>query len=238
MLSNKQINHYLKKIDPLSDQILSNSFEKLNTELQAVTLNPIAKLSLKALFKESFRSRKRYNSYISKHSYLNILELNNPIFVIGLPRAGTTYLHNLLIHFLDRDGLEFWELSEPIPYFSNSYVDAKFRKMRTFVLFMFYRIFIPNLQLMHPIKINSYEECWHLFKTSLGIYNLDFQFGLSNFGDWVRNNTIDHTYTEYKMMLKIISQSKTEKNIIILYTIVDNNLAKYLTIETKNGIRL
>ena len=76
MLSNKQIDYYLKKIDPLSDQILSNSFEKLNTELQTVNLDFIAKLSLKALFKESFKSRKRYNSYISKQAYLNTLELN------------------------------------------------------------------------------------------------------------------------------------------------------------------
>ena len=128
MLSNKQINHYLKKIDPLSDQILSNSFEKLNTELQTVNLNSVAKLSLKALFKESFRSRRRYNSYISKYSDLNTLKLNNPIFVIGLPRSGTTYLHNLLIHFLDRDGFEFWELTEPIPYLRNKSLDQKFRK--------------------------------------------------------------------------------------------------------------
>ena len=121
----------------------------------------------------------------------------------------------LLIHFLDRDGLEFWELTEPIPYFNNSYMDIKLRKIKTFILFMLYRLFTPNLQLMHPVKINSYEECWHLFKTSLGIYNLDFQFGINSFGDWIRNNTIDQTYSEYKLMLKIISQSNKKKDLVL-----------------------
>ena len=37
------------------------------------------------------------------------------------------------------------------------------------------------------------------------------------------------------MIDKIISKSKSEKNIIILYTIVDNNLAKYLTAESKKN---
>jgi len=50
--------------------------------------------------------------------------------------------------------------------------------------------------------------------------------------------TIHYSFTRTKNQIdKIISKSKSEKNIIILYTIVDNNLAKYLTGETqKNNI--
>ena len=48
--------------------------------------------------------------------------------------------------------------------------------------------------------------------------------------------TIHHSFTRTKNQIdNIISKSKTEKNIIILYTIVDENLAKYLTSETKKN---
>ena len=48
--------------------------------------------------------------------------------------------------------------------------------------------------------------------------------------------TIHYSFTRTKNQIdNIISKSKTEKNIIILYTIVDNNLAKYLTTETKKN---
>ena len=48
--------------------------------------------------------------------------------------------------------------------------------------------------------------------------------------------TIHHSFTRTKNQLdNIIFKSKTEKNIIILYTIVDNNLAKYLTLEAKKN---
>ena len=48
--------------------------------------------------------------------------------------------------------------------------------------------------------------------------------------------TIHYSFTRTKNQIdKIISNSKTEKNIIILYTIVDNDLAKYLTTETKKN---
>ena len=48
--------------------------------------------------------------------------------------------------------------------------------------------------------------------------------------------TIHYSFTRTKNQVdKIISQAKIEKNIIILYTIVDNKLAKYLTDETKKN---
>ena len=48
--------------------------------------------------------------------------------------------------------------------------------------------------------------------------------------------TIHYSFTRTKNQIdNIIIKSKTGKNIIILYTIVDNDLAKYLTLETKKN---
>ena len=48
--------------------------------------------------------------------------------------------------------------------------------------------------------------------------------------------TIHYSFTRTKNQIdKIISNSRTEKDIIILYTIVDNDLAKYLVGETKKN---
>ena len=48
--------------------------------------------------------------------------------------------------------------------------------------------------------------------------------------------TIHYSFTRTKNQIdKIISNSKTEENIIILYTIVDKDLAKYLITETKKN---
>jgi hypothetical protein len=54
----------------------------------------------------------------------------------------------------------------------------------------------------------------------------------SNFGC----KTTHYSFTRTKNQIdKIVSNSRTEKNIIILYTIVDNDLAKYLVKETKKN---
>jgi len=214
MLKDKDFYFLNKDSNPSNKNFIQN-FNQLYSELKDNELSFLGEIGVKSLFKNCFYLRQRYIKYLDSYPSVKNIKINQPIFVSGLPRSGTTYLHNLLIHFLDRDGLEFWELTEPIPYFNNSYIDVKLRKIKTFVLFMLYRLFTPNIQLMHPVKINSYEECWHLFKSSLGIYNLDFQFGINNFGNWIRNNAIDQTYCEYKLMLKIISQSNKKKDLVL-----------------------
>ena len=46
--------------------------------------------------------------------------------------------------------------------------------------------------------------------------------------------TIHYSFTRTKNQIdKIILKCKSEKNIIILYTIVDNSIAKYLSTECK-----
>ena len=51
--------------------------------------------------------------------------------------------------------------------------------------------------------------------------------------------TIHHSFTRTKNQIdNIISKSKVEQNVIILYTIVDKNLAKYMATETKKIIFL
>ena len=48
--------------------------------------------------------------------------------------------------------------------------------------------------------------------------------------------TIHHSFTRTKNQIdKIISQSKKEKNVIILYTLVDKNFSQYLANETKKN---
>ena len=48
--------------------------------------------------------------------------------------------------------------------------------------------------------------------------------------------TIHYSFTRTTNQIdNIISKSKTESNIIILYTIVDNNLSKYMEEQTKKN---
>ena len=197
------------------NEIFKNNLNFLFSEISSKEFTFLGKIGIKVLFKQCYNQRQRYTKYIANDCDVKNYNIQTPIFVSGLPRSGTTYLHNLLIDVFDRDGLHFWELCEPIPYSNKKNIDFRLRKVKSFLLFLFYRIFLPKLQKMHPVQISSYEECWHLFKINLGIYNLDFQYNIHNYGKWISENTIEKTYKEYKNMLKIISKTNNKKKLVL-----------------------
>ena len=215
MLNHKKFNTYLKKIDLNNNEILRQNFTDFYYQIKNKDLSFLGRIATKALIKDSFRLRKQYNKYVNNNSKLDSFKINKPIFVMGFPRSGTTYLHNLLINSLGRDGLKFWEVTEPFPYFNNKNIDEKFRKFKTFTLLSLFKLFVPRVQLMHPVKINSFEECWHLFKHSFSVYNLDFQFHFQEFDRWVESDVMSKAYKEYSNIIKIISNNKKGRGLVL-----------------------
>ena len=150
---------------------------------------------------------------IKKGEKLNLINnngsdnINKPhIFVTGLPRSGTTYLHNFLINNLEYQGLKFWEIISPnslnIPYI----LSKSIKKIEAFIAWLLFLYFVPLVQKMHKVKISSYEECWHFLRNYFWCYNYFIQTGFKPFGDLMLNLDISmfykryHTYLQTKMI--------------------------------------
>lgn len=60
-------------------------------------------------------NRLRLESLISAHPEIEDVEICRPIIICGLPRTGTTHLHNLLAADPNLRYLPYWESLEPFP---------------------------------------------------------------------------------------------------------------------------
>lgn len=90
-------------------------------------------------------------------------EITPPLFVIGLPRTGTTYLHTLLSLDPENRALRYWELLFPSPApkpmtYAN---DPRIRKARYFTKGI--DVLAPKLARIHPLRAESAEECCFIF---------------------------------------------------------------------------
>ena len=67
-------------------------------------------------------------------------------------------------------------------------------------------------------KIYQYGPCpawFHFFLITFHVYNFDFQLGISNYGRWISEHSIDWAYKEYADILKIIVSRRKDKRIIL-----------------------
>jgi Sulfotransferase family len=78
-------------------------------------LAPIGVLSQWSLLTGLVRNRLRIESLIAEHPEILDIEIARPIVICGLPRTGTTHLHNLLSADPNLRSLPYWESLEPVP---------------------------------------------------------------------------------------------------------------------------
>lgn len=138
-----------------------------------------------------------------------------PLFVVGLPRTGTTLLQNLLAQEPDSRALEFWELSNPAPLHPDPIVDERQRKARTARDLALARRFVPEMPQVHDIAVDSFEECWTLLANTFCVLNFDRANGATRFGDWLLEQDVTWAYQEFRRMLQVLLARRGASTLVL-----------------------
>ena len=141
----------------LSDASCYEAFNVLIDSInKEANLSHFGELAVERQIKLHLRNHK----LISK-AYETIIDktVSNPVFVIGLPRSGTTFLFNLLNKDLANRSPLFWEMMKPLPLVEKNSRKEKFRIFESDLILFIKERFIPNLDDLHAIRSSSPEEC-------------------------------------------------------------------------------
>jgi len=102
------------------DDFGSNSFRApmraaLDGFRDDVSISPMGHISVHTLFTQLARNRLLIADMLKRHPEIHDIAITAPIIVAGLPRTGTTHLHNLLSADPALRSLPYWESLEPVP---------------------------------------------------------------------------------------------------------------------------
>lgn len=91
------------------------------------------------------------------------VSIQDPIFILGFPRTGTTYLHSLIAQDPAFRSLRYWELLFPSPPPDPLRMerDSRIKKARQFVWGIDW--ISPKLATIHELKAEGVEECCFIF---------------------------------------------------------------------------
>lgn len=143
------------------------------------------------------------------------LPVEQPIFVTGLPRTGTTAMHRLLAADPTHQGLEQWLCEAPQPrpprssWESNpvyQHVQAGFEK--------FYAA-NPSFAGVHYIAADTVEECWQLLRQSAMSVSYESLGHVPTYSAWLAAQDWTDAYARHRRNLQLIGSNEPQKRWVL-----------------------
>ncbi len=104
------------------------------------------------------KNRLLLTDLLSRHPEIVDIELRSPVVIAGLPRTGTTHLHNLLATPPTFRTMPYWESVEPFPLPAEVGVEPDPRRDRMDVAVSVINTVMPHFPLMHEMTTDHVHE--------------------------------------------------------------------------------
>ena len=124
-----------------------------------------------------------------------------PIFISGLPRSGTTFLHSLLAEDPANLVPRVWQLIHPYP-FRNSASGLDRRMRRVARQLRLFGLLAPDFRRMHPIDAGSPQECSEITAHVFASLRFDTTYRIPSYRHWLDETGHLEAYRFHKRFLQ------------------------------------
>ena len=104
------------------------------------------------------KNRLLLTDLLRRHPEIEDIELQPPVVIAGLPRTGTTHLHNMLAAPATFRTMPYWESVEPFPLPAEAGVEPDPRRTRMDVAVGVINTVMPHFALMHEMTTDHVHE--------------------------------------------------------------------------------
>jgi len=173
-------------------------------------LNFLGRLSTRRELIHRLANRLRIREDLRRHPEILKTPIRRPLFITGLPRTGTTFLHRLLALDTACRSLQLWELLEPSPPpESRTYESDSRRKRLGLWFFLRTRLFFSRrgrlqARAIHNTRYDAPEECWPLFQNGFLADIFSLQSRLISYNEWLREREMAGAYEYYRRQLQLL----------------------------------
>jgi hypothetical protein len=147
-------------------------------------LNFIGRICVQADLQRMLCNRLRLVEDRRRHPEIAAEVVARPLFITGLPRSGTTFLHALLAQDPAHRSPRVWEVMFPSPPPEQATYDSDPRILKTEKQLKFIDLLMPEFETVHLIGARLPQECIAITNHEFKSYTFESMYAVHSYKAW------------------------------------------------------
>ena len=198
-----------------SDRSFCRSLEQLLTACyEEAELNVLGAWALRFDVLRCLRNLLRFEELEARRPALLAAPVRAPVFITGMPRSGTTFLHRLILQDPNTVAPTLFQLMHPgLP--PESAIAASLRRNTLRLQLRLFRAIAPELHALHPIGIDEPEECTDILAHVFHSSRFESTYRIPTYGAWLHATGFLDAYRFHRRFLQHLQARFPERRWIL-----------------------
>jgi hypothetical protein len=164
-------------------------------------LSDFGRYALKLDIMRSLTNLLRFDAAESQSPQILDRPITRPVFIMGLPRSGTTFLHTLLAQDNGNAVPRAWQLMHPYPV-QRRFFPADLRRAEVNFYFRLFRLMSPELNDLHPLSADTPQECSDITAQVFQSLRFDATYHIPSYQSWIATHGHAAAYRFHRRFLQ------------------------------------
>ncbi len=198
----------------ISNKLPEEALNQFLNDVKSKPLNPATQIFISGELDRVFLNRSKIANIQNEKPSLMDEYFPDPIFIVGLPRTGTTALQKMFSLLDNCRVLKLWELQYPTAHLEGEHAIKRARNQTRKYAFL-QNFSKPEQKFIHPVGIDEPDECFRLLFNSFTSIAISSALGFDDYEKWVLESDMLSVYQDYKDQLQILSINKPKKQLVL-----------------------
>lgn len=187
------------------DQSFREPLEVLVRSLETeARLNTFGRVHARGYITNALSNRLMLEDWWTRHPEILTGTIRRPLYILGLPRTGTSLLLKLLASDPTSRWLAFWEAHEPCPPPSRDTYANDPRRRRAARRVRMLDYLAPDFRGIHEFESDGPEECYPLLANTLIGAQYSWMFDIPGYDAWLSACDMKPAYAYYRRQLLLL----------------------------------
>jgi len=184
----------------------------LDSSQDEAQLNLVGKIALKTDVVETLCVRLQMERDRQLYPDIKRQEIREPLFIVGLPRSGTSVLHRLLGADPEHRAPLMWEVRSPSP---PTAADEKGRIQRATQSCSFFNWLVPTFRYVHAVGAEVPQECVSLMTPTFLSDQFDAMYYVPSYRAWFFQQDLRPAYDYHRRFLQHLQFRRSARRWIL-----------------------